>query len=367
MGSFFGGSRRTAVAVLAIVLLLGVVVGCGSDDGGDSAQGGDVTLTIGGWGGASNEGTQSAYLDPFDAEQGVAARFEDAPGTQLARVEAQNQAGEIEWDALNSVAGDAAFTLDERGHLAKLPADLRADLEQELGAERVTPFGFAHGNIANVIVCNMDRMDTCPKDMGEFYDTDKFPQDRMFAGIAPIMAVTTAEVAAGVPPSETADKPVDVDGAFQELERLKPAIDVFWQSGDQQEQILRSGAADMGIMWSNRAHRLIADGMNLKIVWSGGAYEPSYWTVLEGAPHSDEAFDLLRWIADHPRAQADWAEVVGASVPNPEAFDFLPPSLVENLADRGENFKQLAVPNFEWYAQNTEELDQRYQDFVRGG
>ena len=352
--------------MLALVLPLGAVAACGSDDG-DGAQGGGVTLTIGGWGGASNEGTQAAYLDPFDAERGISARFEDAPGTQLARVEAQNRAGDVEWDALNSVAGDAAFTLHERGYLAELPRDLRASLERDLGAERVAPFGFAHGNIANVIVCNMDRMSSCPKDMGEFYDTDRFPQDRMFAAIAPIMAVTTAEVAAGVPLSEIADTPVDVDRAFQELERLKPAISVFWQSGDQQEQIIRSGGADMGIMWSNRAHRLIVDGMNLKIVWPGGAYEPSYWTVLEDAPHRDEAFELLRWIASHPRAQADWAEVVGASVPNPKAFDFLPPKLVENLADRGDNFEQLAVPNFEWYAQNTEELDQQYQDFVRGG
>lgn len=369
MGSFFASRWVAALAVMSVALLGGAVVtACGEDDGGAGGGGSaDVKLTVAGWGGASNDSTREAYLDPFEADEGVGASFVDAPGTQLARLQAQNEAGKIEWDTFDGLPGDAAFILDEKGYLAPLPADLKADFEKTLGPERVTSFGFAHGNLASLIVCNMDRMKTCPKDMAEFYDTEKFPQKRMFSGIAPIMAVTTAQVVAGVPRAETSTTPVDMDAAFAQLERLKPKVEVFWQSGDQQEQIMRSGAADMGIMWSNRAHRLKTDGMNLQMTWTDSAYEPSYWSVPKGAPNEREAFELMSWIAHHPRAEAKWAELIGASVPNPKAFDYLPDEVVEDLPDEPANFEQLAVPNFAWYAKHTKELDRRYQDFVRGG
>jgi putative spermidine/putrescine transport system substrate-binding protein len=365
MRVFSHGRRAAALALVA--LTCASLSACGGDDGEEEqGAGGDVTLTIAGWGGVTGDATQQAFLDPFEADSGVGWRMVDAPGTQLARVEAQNKAGEIEWDAMDP-AGDAAFTLYRRGLLAKLPADLKAQLEQELGADRVTPFGFSHGNAAEIIVCNMDKMDVCPQDIAEFYDVERFPQSRTFPAIGPIQAVTTAQVAAGAPRAETADSDVDVDSAFEQLDRIKPKIRVFWDSGDQSEQVMRSGAVDMALMWANRAHRLRESGMNLEINWSGGVYDPSYWTVLEDAPHKQEAFDLLAWIATHPSAQAKWARAAHSSVAHPEAIATLPKSLATELADTPANFEQLAVPNFDWYSKNTKELDARYQDFVRGG
>jgi putative spermidine/putrescine transport system substrate-binding protein len=357
-----------ALALLSLTVACALsLAACGDDgDGEEGGQASDVTLTLGSWGGAFDEATRNAYLEDFESEVGPKARFEAAPGTQLARIEAQNEAGEIEWDAATMTA-DAAFILDEKGYLAELPEDLRTRLEQAVGAEKVTRFGFADGNIGNVIVCNMDRMKTCPKDMAEFYDVERFPQSRTFAGIAPIMAITTAQVASGVPRSETATTPVDMDAAFEQLDRIKPKIDVFWQSGDQMEQVMRSGEADMGILWSNRAYSLAADGMNLRINWTDGALEPGYWTVLEGAPNPDEAFELIEWIATHPKAQAKWAAEHHSSPGNPAAIELLPAKLATELADNPRNFERMAIPNFEWYATHTDELNRRYQDFVRGG
>ena len=358
-----------AALSLAVVCALALVA-CGDDDdddgGGGGAQASDVTLTIGSWGGAFDEATRNAYSDGFESEVGPKTRFVAAPGTQLARIEAQNEAGEIEWDAVG-LTQDAAFILDQKGYLAQLPADVKAKLEDALGADKVTPFGFSYGNIGNVIACNMDRMDECPRDMAEFYDTERFPQSRTFAGIGPLMAVTTAQVASGVPRSETARTPVDMDAAFEQLEAIKPKIDVFWQSGDQQEQVMRSGGADMGILWSNRAYSLAADGMNIEVNWADGALEPGFWAVLEGAPNEDEAFELLEWIATHPEAQAEWAEEVHSSPPHPGAVELLPAKFATELADNPRNFEQMAIPNFEWYATHTDELDRRYRDFVRGG
>jgi putative spermidine/putrescine transport system substrate-binding protein len=122
----------------------------------------------------------------------------------------------------------------------------------------------------------------------------------------------------------------------------------------------------MGIMWSDRAYQLISQGMKLKLTWTGGVYEPSYWAVLKGARNSARAFDLLSWIASHPRGQAKWAEIMHDSVPNPLALKYMPSSIAMQLADNPANLKQLATPNFAWYARHTSELNTAYENFLRG-
>jgi putative spermidine/putrescine transport system substrate-binding protein len=267
--------RFTALGCMAALVVSLGLTACG----GSSKE--STKLTIAGWGGALDEGTQKSYLTAFDKENKSTSQFVDAPGTQLAGVESQNKAKKIQWDALDSVDGGTAYTLAAKNKLEPLPASLKAKFEQELGAKNVTSFGFAHGNLGNVIVCNTDKMKTCPANMAQFYDTKAFPQPRMFGGIISIEAATTAEVAAGMPISQTATTPIDVKAVIKTLEGIKPKIKVFWQSGDQQVQAMKSGQASMGIMWSNRAYELASQGVKVKIVWLDGAYEPSFWTVLK--------------------------------------------------------------------------------------
>lgn len=352
--------KRACLCVVATLVAGLALAACGSST---NAPG---KLTIGGWGATIDRATQTDYLDPFKADGGASAQFVDAPGTQLARIEAQSKSGKIEWDLLDSVGGDTAYTLAKNGRLAPVPADMKARWEQTLGAGKVTDFGFSHANVGNVIVCNTDKVKACPKTMADFYDVARFPGRRMFAGTGPIMAIATAQAAMGLSRDAIANAPVDMDAVFGKLGELKPAIKVFWTSGDQQEQVLRSGEVDMGVMWSGRAYALKQQGMNLEVNWDGGAYEPSFWAVVKGGPNQSRAFELMDWIVNHPQQQAKWAESVRYSVPNPRALDFLPSSIGQELADSPANFDQLVVPNFAWYADHAREVNSRYENFVRG-
>jgi putative spermidine/putrescine transport system substrate-binding protein len=360
----------TAALVVALLSACGSSGGASSNSssgsGGGQSGGGSKKLVIGDWGGIIDKTTKAAYTDPFAKETGISSTFVDAPGTQLAGLQAQAKAGKIQWDVLDSVDGGSGFTLFSKGLLAPLPADLKSKLVSDFGADKVTDFGFAHGSIANVIVCNMDKMKTCPTSMAEFFDTQKFPQPRMFGGIEPIEAITAAQVASGVPAAQTATTDVDMDAAFAKLKALKPKVKAFWQSGDQQQQIMRGGEVSMGIMWCDRAAELNAEGMHLKIVWPGAAYEPSYWTAVKGAPNEAGALKLLGWIADHPEAQAQWGKTVHDSVPSPKAIEMVPNSIRLEMSDYEPNFKQLAMPNFEWYTKNGPALDKAYENFLRG-
>jgi putative spermidine/putrescine transport system substrate-binding protein len=352
--------RKSVLGAFAGLVALAIgVSACGSSKS-------STAIVIGGWGGIIDQATQQSYLNEFDAANHITSKFVDAPGAQLARVEAQNMAGKVEWDDVDSLDAGSAYTLFAKGQLLTLPAAMQETLKRELGATKVTPFGFSHGSLGDVIVCNMAKMTSCPTTMAQFYNTTLYPQPRMFGGIEPIEASTTAEVAAGMPITQTAATPLDVPAVIKTLEKVKPKIKAFWQSGEQQQQIMRSGEVDMGIMWSDRAYQLIAQGMHLKLNWLGGAYEPSYWAVLKGASQTQEGLKLLSWIASHPRGEAHWANVVHDSVPNPIALSYLPKSISIQLADNPVNLKQLAVPNFNWYAHHGTELDTAYENFLRG-
>ena len=292
-----------ALGLLAALALVLGVSACGSSGSKKS-----TALVIGGWGGVIDEATQKSYLNEFDAANHIKSSFVDAPGEQLARVEAQNMAGKVEWDDVDSLDAGSAYTLYAKGQLLTLPAATEEAFKRELGAAKVTPFGFSHGSLGDVIVCNMAKMTTCPTTMAQFYDTKLFPQSRMFGAIEPIEASTTAEVAAGMPITQTATTPLNVPAVIKTLEGLKPKIKAFWQSGEQQQQIMRSGGAEMGIMWSDRAYQLIAQGMHLKINWLDGAYEPSYWAVLKGAPNTQEGLEAALLDREPPPRRGDLGE-----------------------------------------------------------
>jgi putative spermidine/putrescine transport system substrate-binding protein len=342
-------------AALALALCLGA---CGS--------GSPTPVVIGAWGGQFDEATRTAYLREFDAADHAAARLVDASGEQFALITAQEKSHKVQWDAVDSLDGGAAYRLYHEGLLLRLPGPLYARLRRELGAANVTPFGFAHGGLAEVLVCNMARIRTCPADMTEFYNDTLYPQPRMFSGIDPIEGSATAEVGEGWRITETDINPIDPPSLFTELGGARSTIRAFWRSGAQQLQIMRSGEADLGIMWSDLAYQLAAEGVPLKIKWLGGAYEPRYWAVLKGAPHVHAALGLLAWIAGHPAAEARWAGLVHASVPSPAARALLPASLLAQLADNPVNRAQLAMPNLEWYALYGGELDNEYRNFVAG-
>lgn len=350
--------RRAGLGALALCALALGLGACGS--------GSPTPVVIGAWGGTFDEATRTAYLNEFDASEHTAARLVDASGEQFARITAQSVSHKVEWDAVDSLDGGAAYRLYHEGLLLRLPAALEERLRRELGAANVTPFGFAHGGLADVLVCNVAKMTSCPTTTADFYDTKLYPQPRMFSGIDPIEASATAGVAEGWRITETASNPIDPPVLFELLGHVRPAIRAFWHSGAQQLRIMRGGEADMGIMWSDLAYQLTAEGMPLKINWLGSAYEPRYWAVLKGAPHAGAALKLLAWIAGHPAAEARWAGIVHASVPNPAARARLPASISAQLADNPVNRVQLATPNLEWYALYGSALDPEYRNFLHG-
>ena len=364
--------RAVALALLAAVAAV-TLAACGSSDddkGGSTASSSSSAdkgpIVVASWGGKFTRSTRDFLAKPFTDETGIEVKIVDVPGNQVAQLKAQQRAGKIQWDLMDSVVGQDAFLLDKEGLLEPLPAELQRRFERELTRGATEPFGFTFANLGYVVACNADKVDACPRDTTEFFDTDAFPGDRTMCATCPLVNLTLAEVASGTPVDETARKDVDLPAALDKLGEIKPEVKVFWQSGDQMEQVMRTGEASIGILYSGRALALKEQGLNLEIGWDGGVYEPGYWAVVRGSEHAGAAQQFMSWIADNPDAQAKWAEAMQYSVPNPKAFDLMKPEVAAGLADNPENAEKLARMNFRWMVDNADEVNGEWKSFLQG-
>lgn len=366
--------RRRAIAAVVLAFALGAA-GCGSDDnqptatatgGGDQAAeqlSGKVTFAT--WGGAYTKADRAHLYEPFAKDTGVDVQTVDAPGEFVAKLEAQSKAGKVQWDVLNPGEEDTA-ELAKKGLIQPLPVDLRKRLEQEVGKENVTKYGVSVADYADVIVCNPEVVERCPKSAAEFFDVKRFPGPRAMYAEGWTTNLVMALLADGVAPDKLF--PVDADRAFAKLDELKPNIDVWWTTGDQSQQILRDEEVGMAILWDGRAYQLAdqlaAQGVDLEISHDGALVSRQMFHVAADAPNPKAAFAFLEWYATHPEETAGWVKDMRYGVADPKALDELPDEVARTIATYPDNLATSVRMDVDWMDANRETLYPRFISWV---
>lgn len=358
--------HRTLVAPLGALACLALVAACsspaaepGASSGSGDGGGAEDTLVIASWGGRFTETTQEFLATPFEEETGIDVQIVDVPGTQVTQLQAQSDAGAMQWDVMDSLSAGDAYVLASRDLLEPLSEDQTTAYTEELGEEKISDFGFTYANLGYIIVCRED-VERCPTTVPEFFDPEAFPGTRALPGTSPGPMTSILAEAAEV------ELPQGVDTLLEPLRELKPDVKVFYTSGDQQEQLIRQGEVDMIIMYSGRAYSLVDNGTPLTINWAG-TYDPGFTAQVADAPHPEAASQFMDWVAANPDAQAKWAEQMQYSVPSPAALESLPTEVAERLADYPQNFDVLGKQDFEWYVDNKSELDNGLNQVIQGG
>lgn len=360
---------RIGATTLAVAGL-GLAAACGSSpESGASAGGGGKSsdvVTVASWGGRFTEAMVSALAEPFTEETGIEVRVVDSPGNFVSQVQSQHDAGKVQWDIVDSAASSDAQYLYNQGLLVEHPDGLRSTLEEELGADKLNEYSFTFANHAYVIACVDERVEICPTTVEEFFDTESFPGRRMMPGDASSYSQLITILGQAVGNPVDAALPVDLDSAFDELRGIKDDVRVWWTSGDQMEQALQQGEADLGFMYSGRAFNLADNGLDLSVNWAG-VYTPGHTALVADSPNPDGATQFLEWVAAHPEAQAEWSQIMNYSVPHPEALESLPTEEAERLSDWPANRELIADQNVSWYLEHKQEIDRGIQQITQGG
>jgi putative spermidine/putrescine transport system substrate-binding protein len=316
-----------------------------------------------GWGGISDKASQ-LFSSAFSDSSGVDVKFQDNPGGQVAAVQAQNAAGAVKWDVADALSQDQMLQLADKGLLQTLPTDVMSKLQAAMPGA-VEPWGIKYGTLSNVFSCNTASVSKCPTTPAQFFDPTDFPGTRTLYSYDPLGALTMAALANGASPDHIF--PINIDQAFQTLNKIKSSIKVFYQSGDQSEQLFRSGEVTMGVLWNGRAYDLQQHpNSKLKVTtsWNGATYEPSVEVVLKGSKHQQAAYDYLEWIASHPDLAAQYSDLTTYGFPNTAALAQVKPGLRKWLPESPANSSQQVEPDYKWYVAHLSEITSKWNDFI---
>jgi putative spermidine/putrescine transport system substrate-binding protein len=335
-------------------------------------------LTVVSWGGAYTKSQVEAYHKPWMASTGNNIISEDYGGG-IAEIKAQVESGNVTWDVVDVELSDAIRACDE-GLLETIDHSMLPAAPD--GTPAVDDFlpGTLHDcAVANIVWSSVYVYDSskvrnwnAPKTMADFFNTDAFPGKRGMRK-SPKVTLEFALIADGVPVSEVYDvlgTPEGVDRAFAKLDTIKDDV-IWWEAGAQPPQLLADGEVIFTTAWNGRVFNAVAaEDQSFEMVWDGQIYDLDLWVIPKGSKNKEAAMDFVKFstATEQLAAQASWISYGPArasSVPLIGTYHDNPAiKMAEHMPTAPGNFKNALQNDFEFWADNQDELNERFNSWL---
>lgn len=328
------------------------------------------------WGGAYTKSQVEAYHKPWTAKTGNTVISEDYSGG-LAEVKSQVEAGNITWDIIDVELSDAVRGCDEglfeTIDASKLPpAPDGTPAAEDFIDGAITECAVANIVWSTIFAYDNSKMANGPTTIADFFDTAKFPGKRGLRK-GPKANLEMALAADGVPADEIYDvlsTPEGIDRAFAKLDTIKSDV-VWWEAGAQPPQLLADGEVAMTTAYNGRIFNAVAaEEKPFTIVWDSQIYDLDMWAIIKGAPNKELAMDFLAFstATEQLAAQASYisygparkssAPLVGSYHTKPDL------AMGPQMPTAPENFKTAIQNDFEFWADNQDELNERFNAWL---
>lgn len=322
---------------------------------------GTPRLVVSGWGGATQRAMREAFFDPFTESTGIQVVEQVLASQGLAQLQAQSSAGKVEIDLLDGAPfwphiGYNNGLLDQI-HLPGLETGDYLD-----GA--LTPFCFGYA-IAAWGLAFIRKNGNAPENWADFWNVDDFPGRRSLFGRQverhPEYALMArGESIKGVNPMTTEK----IDRGFAKLAELLPAIKVWYETPAQAEQLVLNKSIDMIEMVNGRAFALQDYGVPIEFVWNQSIANTMVFVLAKEAPNREHALTFLQFIAQ-PEPQAEFARRMFYSPTNRRALSLIADErILARLPTHPPNVQGQMQLDVEWWAQNIEQLSQRWNQLI---
>lgn len=312
------------------------------------------------WGGQSQLAKRKAYYEPFSRETGIKV-IETGP-PEFGKLKAMVESGHVEWDLVvgpnrEAIAGARLGLLE--------PLDYKVIDASGINPKLVNPYWVHQYSYSTVIAYNTKRYPPGrgPRSWREVWDVQQFPGPRALRN-HPIDNLEAALMADGVPLNRV--YPIDVDGAYRSLDRIKPHVRVWWKTGAQSSQVLVDGQVDVGQTWSGRVADLRKEGAPVEMEWNQGIIQWVTWFIPKGAKNKDAAMRLIAYSLQ-PKLQAEATKYVPYGPANREAFKYIDSARARELSTHPENAKLQIVTDGEWWGNNLEAMLERWNAWLLKG
>lgn len=312
-------------------------------------------------GGAFDDIKRRTVYEPFRKETGI--EIVPVPAT-AGKLIAMFRAGQGGLDVID-IGNDALLYLHRLGALQDIdysrftytnPADLdpSVKLSYQIGCSIY----------ANVMCYNTSiyKPGTEPRSVKEFWDLKHFPGVRTLPGIeAGTVSLDMALLADGVPHDRI--YPIDIPRAFDSLSRIRPSIKKFWDSGALSTQMIASGDAALGILWSSRAQVAIDAGAPIGVQWNDNEVLVQAYGIAKNSKNPEAALRYIDYSLS-PAVQSRWLGEYKAIPVNRRAYASMPASLVDPETRLPWTASRGHAHNIEWWADNTQKVAQYWSNWI---
>ena len=305
----------------------------------------EVTYT--GWGGHNQEAQAHNWLRPFEAETGIRVRQATQDGYD--QLKAMVDTGNVTWDVV-VIGNNWGLERDAR-YLEPLPERVwrRPDLLPGLASRLRVP------DLVYSIVLHY-RRDDVPRPLNgwpDFFDRKAIPGRRVTYDVVQYGLFEAALMADGVPAKDL--YPLDLDRAFRVLDRLGDDL-VLVKNLEQASDMLHAGDVVAALYSQNHGYLSRHKSNDVEIVWRQQILLCEYLAVARGAPHRDEAFELIDYIVS-PDPQSRLSRDLSYSPIN--VHSTVTPEMEPHMTFSHRSPDDAAFDD-EWWSKNAQEVQERF-------
>lgn len=337
------------------------------------------SMTVVSWGGAYQTSQQHAYTEPYGKLTGTSFTWDESSNEAVAKLRAQNEAGNVTWDLVDVEGPDSQRLCDEGlamevnfdealapGTDGSAPtADFGDSLINECFIPQIV-FSTTFGYRTDVAEWN----GAVPTSLCDIFDLEKFPGKRSLEK-RPKKNLEWALLCDGVAKEDLYDVLDTEEGVQKALDKLGTIKDqvVWWSAGAETPQLLADKEVVMGSTYNGRLFSVIEEQKQpVAMLWDWQVFDFDGWIVPADLPEDrlNRVMHFLKFATDTQRLadQAKWISYGPARASSQ--------SLVGQHADLGidmaphmptnpDNQKNYLVNNIEWWADNQDDMESRFQ------
>jgi putative spermidine/putrescine transport system substrate-binding protein len=304
-------------------------------------------------GGPSGDSIDAGYINPFTEKTGIRVTRENPAG--LGKVRAMVESGSITAPIVELSSGE----LEQAKALDLLePLDWEAIDPDPIFEEAIDEYGLGWQFYSTILTWREGE-----KPLGSWADlwnVESFPGQRTLPDY-PTYIIPMALLADGVAVDDL--YPLDLDRAFAKLDEIKDHVSVWWEAGAQPPQLLQDNEVQYGVAWSGR----VTDVDGVGYTFDQGQLDLTYFAIPKGT--SDEVKEAVYQLMHEmtiAENQAAAAEVVSYTGPSKDLDPLLPQDRLDKFPTVQQNRDVQFFIDAQWWYENAEEVEIRWQEFKLG-
>lgn len=255
---------------------------------------GAATISFVSFGGSYGDFVKEQWIKPFTAETGVTVQYVSGP--DLAKVKAQVDNRNVEWDVFDAV-GATAY------------AGIKDNLWEPVDSHVIDPGRFVQ-RVANTLVPTFMyaggiafdpvRTKTPANEFAELWSLNRLPGTIGLRSRAS-ETLELALLADGVPASRLYS--LDIDRGFKALDAIKPHLKKWFDQTAQGVALIQTGEVDYTYTYANRVKAARDSGVSIDFSFGQCISAMNYYTIPRGCLRRKAAMRFLEFIT-RPEQQA---------------------------------------------------------------